>query len=239
MLTVEEMRTAVPAHLKGAVSQELCDRMNALGGTEPEVAEAIRETIIGHTKVLAEGKFKIEDYAQAAAFVSFRMMGYNNQESYARAFPQRYQGLVARGASTKEISSYVAAYSKGKLVNLVLEQAMTPVWVTNQDVFQKAVQEQLAIMLTAKSEMVRMQAANSLMTHLKPPEKKQLDVNLNLPGEASGLDELKNMMAEIATRQIALIDAGIATREIAHQPLVGAFRIIDVTPAEPEEGNIP
>lgn len=233
-LTVDEVKNAVPPQLRNTVNQDLVDKLNQVS-SDPEAAAAIRETFVGFTTVLKEGKFKLEDYLNASAFVSYRMMGFNNQESYARTFPQRYQGLVARGASTKDISAYVSIYARGKLVNLILEQAMIPVWVMNQDAFQKAVTTQLDLMSNAKSEMVRMQAANSILTHVKPPEKKQIDVSITTP-EASGLDALKQMMGEIAARQIQLIESGATTREIAHQKLiVQSGEMIDVTPQEERE----
>ena len=235
MLTVEDIKAALPDHLKNAATQGLADILNQLSG-DPEAAAAIRETFLGHTKVLNEGKFKLEDYANATAYVSYKLMGYTNQEAYARTFPQRYQALVARGASSKDISAYVAIYNRGKLVNLVLEQALIPVWVINQDVFQKAVMTQLDIMQTAKSEMVRMQAANSLLTHIKPPEKKQIDLNITTP-ETSGMTELRQMLTMVAERQRQLIEQGATTREIAHQKISmgGTVAVtgdmIDVTPA--------
>lgn len=231
MLTVEEVKNAVPAQLRGAIGQDLVDRLNQVSA-DPEAAAAIRETFIGFTTVLKEGKFKLDDYLNASAFVSYRMMGFNNQEAYARTFPQRYQGLVARGASPKDISAYVSIYARGKLVNLILEQAMIPVWVMNQDAFQKAVLKQVELMNTARSEMVQMQAANSILTHVKPPEKRQIDLTVTTP-EASGLNDLRNMLGEIARRQIELIESGATTREIAHQKLiVKSGEMVDVTPPE-------
>ncbi|MGQ0565600.1 MAG: hypothetical protein ACT4OK_11085 [Gemmobacter sp.] len=234
MLTMEEVKNAVPPQLRNAVSQDLVDKLN-LVSSDQEAAAAIRDTFVGFTTVLKEGKFKLEDYLNAAAFVSYRMMGFNNQESYARTFPQRYQGLVARGATPKDISAYVSIYARGKLVNLILEQAMIPVWVMNQDAFQKAVTKQVELMNTARSEMVQMQAANSILTHVKPPEKKQIDVNVTTP-EASGLNELRQMLGDIAQRQIQLIESGATTREIAHQKLISnGAAMIDVTPSRASE----
>lgn len=237
MLTVDEIRTALPDHLKGAATQELADKVNLIA-TEPEAAEAIRETFMGYTRVLNEGKFKVEEYVNAAAYVSYKLMGYSNQEAYARTFPQRYQALNARGASSKEIASYVAIYNKGKLVNLVMGQAVIPVHLLNQDIFQRAVMEQAHLMANAKSEMVRMQAANSLLTHLKPPEKKEVELTISTP-ENSGLNALKDLLTTVAERQRELIEKGATTREIAHQKMmIGAAKdtgkipeMIDVTPS--------
>lgn len=229
MITIDDVKKALPGHLKTAATQELVDMVNQLS-TDPEAAEAIRDNFLGHTSVLKEGKFKIEDYANAAAYVSFRMMGYNKQESYARTFPARYQAMTARGLSSKDIAAHVAGYNGNKLVNLIMDQAMIPVHVMNFDVYQRAVNEQLSIMINAKSEMVRMQAANSLLTHLKPPERKHVELAITMP-ENSGMTELKDMLTNLANQQIAMIAAGASTRDIAHQRLMpNAADIIDITP---------
>jgi hypothetical protein len=230
MLTVEDIRAALPDHLKSAANQDLADTVNQIS-SDPEAAAAIRETFIGYAHVLNEKRFKLQDFVNAAAFVSYRLMGFNNQESYARTFPQRYQALVAKGTSNKDISSYVAMYSKNKLVNQILSQALIPSHVFNHDIFQKAIMEQAYLMSNAKSEMVRMQAANSLLTHLKPPEKKEVELSIST-GENSGLGALRDLLTAVAERQQQLIKDGASTKEIAHQKVVMSSAMIDVTPEE-------
>ena len=218
MLTVQELREALPAHMKGAASQELADRVNQYNA-DPDFAKSLRDNLISYTRVLQEGKFKAEDYISAVTYVSLKLMGFNNQESYARTFPDRYTSLVARGADTKEISAYVAAYNKGKLVNLVLEQTLVPVWVLNQDVYQQAINVQAEMMLFATSQKVRVEAANSLLTHLKRPEKHQVELSLG-KAEASGLNELKDMLTLLAQAQQGAIQGGMNTQTISHQKLI-------------------
>lgn len=224
MLTQEDVRQALPIHLKNAATKELVDALNNIP-LDPEVADTIRDNFISYSKVLKEGKYKIEDYMNAIAYVTFRMMGYNNQESYARTFPQRYNALVAQNKSSKEISSYVAMYNKGKLVNAIMEQSMIPVWLINHDVMQKAINHQVYLMENAKSELVQMQAAKALMDTLKKPESKDINVNIGTT-EDKGVEELRNMMVGLAERQKQLIEQGVSTRDIAHQ------KLIDVTPKE-------
>ena len=224
-LTVEAIKEALPAHLKSAATQELTDLVNQVSA-DPEAAALIRENFISYSNVLKEGRFSTGDYLNAVAYVSFKLMGHTNQEAYSRAFPQRYLALRARGATDKDISAYVAAYAKNKLVNLIFERTLIPHHVLFQDVFHKAVQEQLLIMQTAKSDMVRMQAANSLIVNLKPPEKKQIELAITTP-ESSGMDALKTMLTQVAERQRELIEQGATTQEIAHQRIM-----LDVTPAE-------
>lgn len=240
MLTKEEVQAAVPSHVRVNVSQELVDTLNNVS-SDPEFARTIRENFISYTGVLKDGKFKIEDYLSAVAYVSYKLMGFSNKDSYARTFPLRYQGLVARGASDKDISAYVAAYNKNKLVNIILDQSLIPVWVLNQDAYQAAINTQVDLMKNANSELVRTQAANSILTHIKRPEKQQVELSIG-EVETAGMKDLREMLSQLATQQRDLIGKGVPTKEIAHQKLVngpsssddsgvvdGVF--VDVTPA--------
>lgn len=73
-------------------------------------------------------------------------------------------------------------------------------------------------MMTASSEKVQMEAANSLLTHLKPSETKKGKLEIGL-GESRGMDELRTTMAGLAPRQLELISVGVQTKTIAHQEL--------------------
>ena len=225
MLTKSEVRQAMPIHLKSAATDGLVDMLNNIP-LDPETADTVRNNFISYTNVLKDGKYKLEDYTYATAYVTFRMMGYNNQESYARTFPDRYARLTSEGKSSKEISSYVAAYNKNKLVNAIMEQAMIPTWLLNGDVLQKAINHSVYLMENARSEMVQVQAAKALMDTLKKPESKDVNLNIGTTNDA-GIEELRQMMAGMAERQQKLIESGVNTKEIAHQRLM-----IDVTPED-------
>lgn len=220
MLTKELVERVVPANFKSVVTQQFVDSINNCL-TDPILAEQVRENFVHYTGVLKDGKFKIEDYLHAVIYVSLKLTGMSNQDAYVRTFPQRYQDLVSRGVSSKDISAYVAAYNKGKLVNLITEQSMVPTWVLNQHLFQQAVNVQADLMVTAQSEKVRVEAANSLLTHLKRPEavKAQLDVNIK---DSSGMTELQETLRRLAARQQELIGQGVPTKEIAAQSIIDA-----------------
>jgi hypothetical protein len=220
MLTVDLVARALPPNLKKAATQTLVDQLNNVS-SDPEIAEAIRDNFLSYTKVLQEGRFKAEDYLHAVKFVSFRLMGYSNKESYFRTFPQRHQALVARGADEQEIAAYVSMYAKGKLVNLILEQTLVPTWVLNQDIYQKAINTQADLMITARSEMVRMSAANSILTHLAKPKEAGPLINLDMR-EQSGVNELRDMLGKLAKQQKELIEKGVSTKEIASQVIIEA-----------------
>jgi hypothetical protein len=229
-LTLEAVQAAVPAHLKTAINQGFVDQINSIV-TDPVFADEVRKNFIGYTSVMREGKFKITDYLHAVVYVSYKLMGHTNQDAYAKTFPKRYEQMLIDGRSNKDISAYVAAFNKNKLVNLIYEQTMIPAWVLNAHLFQKAINVQAEIMLDKEvSAKVRSDAADSLMTHLKKPETKEFQLSMEVT-DNSGITELKNAMRDIANAQREAIQSGVKVEDIAGKPL------INVTPTSGDLNN--
>ena len=218
MLTRAEVQKALPVTSKFTVTQQMVDHLNTIG-QDPLLLENLRDNFVSYTSVLQDGRYKAEDYVTAVTYCTFKLMGMSNQDAYMHTFPTRHATLVAAGKTKKEISAYVAAYSKGKLVQAILEQAVIPVWLYNQDVYQKAINVQAKLMISAESELVRTQAANSLLTHLAKPKDSVPLINIDMR-PSSGMAELQNMLAALAEKQVNMIDQGMTAKEIAAQRLV-------------------
>lgn len=218
-LTVEQVEKALPANLKNAATQAFTDHINNIV-SDPLVAEQVRNNFISYTSVLKDGKFKTEDYLHAVTYVSYKLMGETNQDAYFKTFPQRHASLVARGVSSKDISAYVSAYNKGKLVNLILEQTLVPSWVLNQDLHQKAINHLAHLMLNANSEKVQSDSATALLTHLAKPKEAGPLINLDMRQD-TGMNELKDLLTSLARKQRDMIQEGsVSTREIAEQNII-------------------
>jgi hypothetical protein len=217
-ITLEEVVAALPANLKRSANQQLVDDLNGIA-SDPMMADNIRNNFVSYTGVLKDGKFKAEDYLSAVAYVSFKLMGDSNKEAWAKTFPSRHAILVGRGADEKTISAHVAAYARGQLVNKILEQSMVPTWVLNQDIFQKAINVQAELMATATSEKVRVEAANSILTHLKRPEavKGQIDLNIK---DSSGMNELKGLLGDLARQQRQSMEGGTPIKTITDSVII-------------------
>ena len=217
-ISEQELKEALPPALRTFASQELAQKIDQIT-TDSQFASTIRENFLNYTNVLQEGKFKFDSYLNAIAYCSFKMMGYNNEEAYARTFPDRYASLKAQGKTNKDIASYVAAFHRSKLVNKIMEQCLIPSWILNQDAYQEAVNKNVQLMRTARSEKVQAMAADSLLKHLARPEAKDAPmINIDLR-QGSGLDELKDAISSLARKQKELIEQGVATKEIAEQKL--------------------
>jgi len=225
-ITVDLLRQALPRAQRGMATAEVVERFNQAAAGE--MADQLRENFLGYMDVLQEGKFKIEDYLNAVKYVSYKVMGKSNRTAYSLVFPDRFTRLMADATLCAEIDSYVTAYNKGKLVNLILAQTMVPTHVLNQDMFQKALGVQMELALTAQSEMVRSQAANSILTILKVPETAKVKIDVNVKNDNS-IEMLQEMMARVASEQLGLINQGVPLKAITSTPLVieGDFESVE------------
>lgn len=225
-LTIEQFKEALPDKLKKTVSQDLIDQINTTL-SEPELFEAYRENLVSYTGILNDGRFKIQEYVNAIKYVSHKLMGCTNTDAYSKSFPDKICRFALQGVSAKDISSYVTSYNKSKLVNLIMEQTLIPSYILNQDLYQRALNVQADLMVNAKSEKVRTDAANSLLTQLKMPEKSKLELDINIR-EDDSIKALRQATMELVSQQRLAIQAGGSTvQEVAHSRV-----LLDIVDAE-------
>lgn len=223
-LKIDDLKKAMPDGVKLTVTQQMVDTINKVA-VDDIMAGYIRENFVTYTSVMMDGKYTSEEYTNAIMYCTFKLMGLKNKDAYMHALPDRYMSLKSRGATEKEISAYVAAFHKGKLVSAIMEQALIPMWLVNQDAYQKAINTQVRLMTTATSELVQTQAANSILTHLAKPKDAvpQIAIQVNA---GNGLAELQDSLIKISEKQLELISQGVSAKEIAAQ-MSGGRNVID------------
>lgn len=223
MLSVDVLKKALPSKYKNKVNNELLNQINQTL-SDPDLYDTYKDNFISYLDVLNDGKYKIQDYMNAVKYCTHKLMGNTNTDAYIKTFPQRYQTMIDKGYTSKEMSSHISIYNKSQLVNKIMEQSLIPSWVLNQDLYQKAINVQADLMMNAQSEKVRSDSANSLLIHLKPPEVKKVELDIGLK-QNSEIEELKLTLAELASQQQRMIKAGISTAtDVAEQKLI---RVID------------
>ena len=219
MLSVEQFQKVLPPQVKKNVDQDLVDHINKLI-TDPEEREQFRDNLLSYANVMKDGKFKMESYINAVRYVGFKLRGDSNIDAYVKTFPDKYQRFINQGVNSKDIASYVTAYNKSKLVNLIYEQTLVPSYVLNQDLYQKALNVQAELMMTASSEKVRTEAANSLLSHLKMPETKKEESDIGMK-EDKTIEALRASTMELVAQQRRMIQAGaMNAQEVAHTKLI-------------------
>lgn len=208
-VTVGTFKEVLPKKLKRQVNQTLMDQINATID-DPVILEAFKDNLIGFTSVLTEGKFTMAQYICAVKYASYKLMGATNKDAYLKTFPGKYSDFVTRGVSAKDISSYSTAYNKTKLVNLIMAQTLIPVHVLNAPMFQQALNVQAELMLGAKSEMVRSNAATALLTHLRPPEAQEIELSIAVK-EDDSIKALRESTLALVAQQKEMIRTGSAS----------------------------
>lgn len=229
VISKESLVAALPGGMakKTRVTDELVDTVNDIL-QDPTTREHFRENILGYTGVLANGKYKLETYISAVKFVSYKMLGSSAVEAYAKTFPDRYQQLLNEGADSIYISKTASAFNRNKLVNEIYEQTLVPTHILNADVFQKAINVQAELMMTANSEKVRSDAANSLLTHLKRPEAQKVELSVSNQEDQS-IKDLRDSTMKLVAQQEMMIKSGMmSAKEVAHSTIIeGEAEVID------------
>jgi hypothetical protein len=213
------LERALPTKAKEMLTDELIDTINGLVN-DSQLQVNYRENFLSFAGVLKEARFRLTDYITAVRYCSHKLMGDTNIVAYAKTFPERYQRMVDNGMPDKDINSMISGYHRGQLVTKIMEQAMVPSWLVNQDLYQKAINAQADLMMNGRSEKVRCDAANSLLTHLKMPEvaKVELDVTMK---EDDSISELRRTTMDLVKQQRMMLESGaMNAKQIAEQKLV-------------------
>jgi len=199
-VTKQEIYNALPRRINLVVDDELENHINQLL-TDAELRDSYKDNLLSYTVVLQEGKFSIKNYVKAVQYVTYKLLNKTNEEAFALTFPDRYKRLVSNNATGQTIAAHVASYHKCKLVGLILAQTLTPAWVYNQAAVQEAINTQVKIMRDENaSAMAKVQAANSVLTHLQQPETAKIELDVRATEDQS-LAELKKTMNEFAKIQ--------------------------------------
>ena len=224
LLTKEQFEAALPRGVRHTLSDEVIDEINALLVSSPE-REAFRDNLLGFTSILKDGRYTLKNYINAVRYCGFKLTGDTNLQAYIKTFPQRYQNMLDQEWKEKDINSQVSAFNRSQLVGKILERALVPQWLLNQDLYQKALNVQASLMMSARSEKVRCDAANSLLTQLKMPEAQKVELEVSQK-EDDSISELRKMTLELVAQQRKMLEAGaMSAREIAEQRIVSEQKV--------------
>ena len=218
-IDLEQFRNTLPVGFRKNLAEDLFEDINNING-DGVFRDHYKETLFSYTSVLKEGKYKLKDYIVAVKYVSSKLLGNTNKQSYIVAHPNRYQNMVDIGYSENRISGHISAYNNNGLVQKILSQSMVPTFLLNADLFQKALNAQAMLMISAKSEKVRSDAANSLLTHLKVPEAQKIELEIGL-SEDSSIRELRETTLKLVEQQKTMLKVGaMNVKEVAESGII-------------------
>ncbi|MDC3375281.1 hypothetical protein OAW27_00385, partial [bacterium] len=174
---------------------------------------------LSFASVLSTGKHSLAAYVNAVKFVSLKLLGDKSSTAYSKVFPDRYQNLLDKGTSPSQIASFADNYGKTGLITKIMEQTMVPTHILNAGVYQEAINVQANLMYTAKSEMVRQKAAESLINNLAAPALAKVELEVNYNNDM--VEDLRATTKALAQQQLKMIMNGQSSaKEIAHSEIL-------------------
>jgi len=219
-LTVDSLKGAMPKRQKHNITPSLVKSLNTIVA-DAEERDYFRNNLVSYTSILNDPNITLNNYIHAVKYVSFQLMGHNNQESWIKTFPDRYQRCLDTNKNAGHIRATVSCYNANKIVNMVREQALIPTYVLNADMFQDALNTQAKLMADPTvSNKVRSDAANSLLTHLKQPETTKLKIEIGVDNNDT-IKDLRDAAMELARVQRLNIESGAMTAlEVAESKVI-------------------
>lgn len=228
-LTKKDVLKLVDKNRKSAITDVLVDKLNTIINTtdEEEVREAIVDNFLTYGNVLTSGKFPIEKYLNAVRFVSYKMLNMTNLEAYRHTFPDRYKNYldkyVSEGFSEKDaesrMGSSVNAVAHGKLVSDILIQVQIPSKILNYGRLQEAVNVATGLMYTSRSDMVKLQAAKTLIEYLGTNDD-GMSIPINVDKRGDAVDKYEALFKRLAEEKLALMVKGGNVQKIANATVI-------------------
>ena len=226
-LTLDTVQSQLPSTQRGLVDEGVLTEINHLA-RDPDYGPEFLQAYLEHMQVLSDApKNNHTQYLNAMKFFSLVESGNSLTDAYIKVFPERYEqrrrtkGQWGDDEETKEIIRGDASrYNASKLVNDIRRVAAVPVQLIHRHLLHKAILVNADLMTSARSEMVRQKAADTLIRELKPAEDATIKVEVE-DGTKSAVQELRKATQELAAAQREAALAGVPLKQIA------AARIFD------------
>ncbi len=231
-LTLDLVQQNLKPKQRLLITEETVQEIQKLA-EDPDYGEEFLDSYLAHLNILKESvRNNHTQYLNAIKFFTLVEAGNSLTDAYIKVFPQRYadrnRKLPESERSKECMRSEASRYNNSMLVNEIRKVAAIPVQLIHRHLLHEAILETANLMRTARSEMVKQKAAQTLITELKPPEDTQIKIGVE-DGATSVIEELQKATAALAASQHTAVQAGVPMKEIAES------NIIDVTPEEISE----
>lgn len=210
------------------VTQDTVDELNKLV-EDPDYGEEFLDQYVSYFNVLDQNSaWSTPKYMNALKFFSLIESGHTAVDAYVKTFPDRLAARYARGESKLNMGGEASRYNSSALVNEIRKVASISVKLIHRHVLHQAIQTSTELMLTAKSEMVRQKAAETLMRELKPEEDSNVNIKIGMDDEAKSQQaKLVDHIGKLAISQREMLAAGLKIEDIQKLNIVREEDIID------------
>ena len=204
-LTMEYMELVLgKKRVDKPVKEKALEFINStIRGSNPAIAEHFRNICIDvMDSMYGNGsRINLQDYLNAALFVTYRNTGDTKVKAYTKTFPDRVQRMQREGQSMTHLHSYADIYSRNQCVVDIQAKMLLPTHIVCHDLFYEAMRVTVDIMNDDKvSPKVRVDAANNIMSHTKQPEIKKQELNIKI-NESNEIEQLKQALFDLSVKQ--------------------------------------
>ena len=211
-LTKEDIQKALPSK-KNSITDEIVEIINK-SQTEPEFqGESLLQTAVTYESVLRQNKAGIKQYLNAIRFCSYLIaMDDNFTEAYRKTFfdtefVKNRVDADTGSSKYKEMTSAASRYRKSKLVVDILTMSQVPLHLMFTGMQYKALGVLNEVMMTARLDRDRINAAKEILTATKGPENVKIDLDVGVK-ENSAVQQLNEQLAQMASTQKIMLESG-------------------------------
>lgn len=175
------------------------------------------DTAITYQDALLNERVSLEDYVNAIRFCSF-LESYegNATKAYIKTFRHReFVKSRVKSGDLSQIQASASRYRKNPLVVNILTQAEVPLYLMFQGYRYQAINKLVQEMNEAKLSKDRINAADRLLVHLKPPENLKLEVNVGIKKD-NIVNEYESMLENMVKEQRKLLLSGESVLKVAN-----------------------
>lgn len=222
-LSLEVVHSQLPKQQRLLVGEETVQEIQKLA-EDPDYGEEFLQTYMDHLNVLKDlPRTNHQQYLNAIKFFSLVEMGNSLTDAYIKVFPDRY---TARNRNRPEsergkdiMRGEASRYNNTVLVNEIRKVAAVPIQLIHRHLLHEAILENANLMRTARSEMVRQKAADTLIRELKPSEDHVVAFKVE-DGATSVIEELRQATERLASAERQSVLAGVPMKSIAERNII-------------------
>jgi len=217
LATIDDIKRAMP-NKKNTITQESVDIINK-SLSDPEFqGETLLKTAATYESVLKGTRASIPEYLNAIRFCSYMISNDSNYtEAYKKVFGDREFvinriNLPTDSAQYGELTSAASRYRRTKLVVDILTASQVPLDLIFTGERYKAISVLANVMEHGKYDRDKVNAAKELLAATKGPDNIKIELDVGVK-EDSAVQQLNDQLAQMAARQMEMLEAGASSLE--------------------------
>lgn len=235
---VELLKQRFPNKAK-TITEETVALINSANDDPNFSGDEFLQSMYDYENVMYKNKASMREYITALKFCAYlESEGDNYTEAYKRARANDAFVIARKNVDTssdeyKELTYAASRYRKTPIVKDILTQADMPLYLMFQGARYKAVKTLADEMIGAAYSKDRINAADKLLTHVKPPENMKVELDVGVQTD-NIIDRYESMINDLVTTQKAQIASGGNLKEITNVSIISSEDQEEVYEVEPE-----